>query len=533
MNPTLQLIAAPAALPMIFVAAAIFVLGVVVVAREHHGTVSLSFLSLTLSVSLWLASISAMLVVTDPLSAFLFARIAYVGVALIPAAILQFTFALLGMNRHRSQSLAVVWTVSAAFALVFTTSHRMLAGTWHYSWGYYPLLAPASIVFLVYFAAVLIAALYFLATTTTKSHQERLRNRSFLLALGIGYLGSIDFAPAFGVDLYPFGCIAILAFIALSVLSILRFRLTDLSPSFVAERLLQTMHGGVIVVDTEGCVQVANEVAAGLLGWSVADMHGIDFRSLLGVTVLPVTDSDSFCRRSITRKRIVSWRRHDGTILELSLSASALCDQRGNSVGVLYALADVSDLKRAEANEYGATHDLLTRLPNRAQFARSFREKKDQMIAAGRVPSVLFVDLDGFKAVNDRHGHAAGDALLQLVAARIRNSIRGDDVLARYGGDEFVVLLDLARREDVSLVGRKLLNVVSAPYSIDEKTINITASIGAAFHTTDGSTADELMRVADGAMYRAKRAGKARIHIGQPPRTDTSAPPPYPVDARA
>lgn len=534
MHSTLQLMAAPAALPMLLAAAAIFILGIMVLAHDGIGTVSLSFLSLTLPISVWLGAISLMLAVTNPHSAFFFARSAYVGVALIPAAVLQFTFALIGMTRRRIRTASAVWLASVAFALVFTTTHVMLAGTWRYTWGFYPLLTPVSVVFLIYFAAVLVSALTLLASSVPKSEQERQRNRAFVIALSIGYLGSVDFVPCFGVNLYPFGCVAIIGFIALSVRSILQFRLSDLSPAFVADRLLQTMHGGVIVVDPAGCVRLANEVAGSLLGWPVTEMRGMNLRTLLGVSMLPATDTDSFCRRAITRNRIVSWRRRDGTELELALSASALCDRQGNSVGVLYALSDVSDRRRAEANEYGATHDLLTRLPNRERFANAFREKKDSMLAAGRVPTVLFVDLDGFKSVNDRHGHAAGDALLQLVSTRIRNCIRGDDVLARYGGDEFVVLLDLARPDDAALVGRKLLSVVSAPYSIDEKTINISASIGVAFHGSDGVTAEELVRAADVGMYHAKRSGKARMHAGSPlPRTDTAAPPPYSVDARA
>ena len=530
MHPTLQLIAAPAALPMLLAAAAIFILGAMVVAHERGGTVSFSFLSLTLSISVWLGAISLMLATTNPHSAFLFARVAYVGVAFIPAAVLQFTFSLLGVTRRRGEIAGAVWTASAVFSVLFISTHRMLAGTWRYPWGFYPLLTPASALFLIFFAAVLVAALTLLASAPTQSRQEHQRNRGFVLALSIGYLSSVDFIPSFGVNLYPIGFMAIIGFIVLSARSILRFRLSDLGPAFVADRLLQTMHAGVIAVDPAGCVRLSNGVASALLGWSAAELRGVDLRTLLGVTVLPVTDTDSFCRRAITRRRIVNWRRRDGTELELSLSASALCDRQGNSVGVLYVLSDVSDRRRAEANEYGATHDLLTRLPNRERFARAFSEKKESMVAAGRVPTVLFIDLDGFKAVNDQHGHAAGDVLLQLVTARIRNSIRGDDVLARYGGDEFVVLLDLARCEDATLVGRKLLSVISAPYSIDEKTISVTASIGVAFHSTDGSTAEELVRVADAGMYDAKREGKARMHVRpSSPRTDTASASPYPV----
>ncbi|HEY3054215.1 MAG TPA: diguanylate cyclase [Thermoanaerobaculia bacterium] len=532
MPHTIEFIAGPAPLPMLLVALAIVTLGIIVVARERVNAVTLSFLILTICVSTWLTSIALMTAVSSEDAALVFARAAYVGVALIPAAVLQFTMALLGVTRRHVRALITAWIAGMIFVGLFTGTSLLLSGTWRYSWGFYPRLTGWSVLFLAWFALLLAGSLIMLATTRAQSEREHQRNASFFLALSVGYLGSIDYLPAFGVAMYPIGCLAILGFIVLAARSIFRFRLSDLTSSFVAERLLQTMHGGVIVVDTIGRVRLANEVAARLLGWSVAEMQQLDLPALLGVTRLPATDSESFCRDAITRDRIVHWRRRDGSAVELSLSASAVRDEQNNALGVLYALADVSDRRRAEANEYGATHDLLTTLPNRARFAALFQESKERIVASNRVPTVLFIDLDGFKAVNDQHGHAAGDAVLRMVSTRIRNSIRGDDVLARYAGDEFVVLLDLARAEDASFVATKLLRIVSEPYTIEEGRVTIGASIGAAFYPDDGATAGELLRVADQAMYGAKRAGKGRAHV-TPRRTDVAAPPPYTVNATA
>ena len=519
-----------ASLPMLFIGAAIFMLGVIVVARERLSAVSISFLLLTTTVWCWLTSISLMAMTVTAGAAMPFARFAYVGIALIPASVLQFTAALLGATRRWSTALTVTWIASAIFATLFTASNALLAGTWHYSWGFYPRLAAPSSVFLIYFALVLGASLLLLARTRPLTEQERRRNTAFAGALSVGYVGSIDYLPAFGIDVYPIGFLAVLGFMALSTRAIMRFRLADLTPSFVANQLLATMHGGVIVVDTHGRVRVANQVAAELLGWPLAEMQDADLRTLLGTPILPVTDSESFCRRNQTRNHLAKWRRRDLSEVELSVSASTLRDESAEAVGLLYAISDLSDRRRAERNEYGATHDLLTRLPNRTRFAQAFNEAKDRIVATNRVPAILFIDLDGFKSVNDRHGHAVGDALLQLVASRIRNAIRGEDVLARYGGDEFVVFVDLARIEDAELVGGKLLRVVSAPYAIDEHRVTITASIGAAFFPRDGVTVDALVATADAAMYTAKRSGKARLHVI---RDDKPSPPPFGIDARA
>jgi diguanylate cyclase (GGDEF)-like protein/PAS domain S-box-containing protein len=531
MTFSLELHPTAAALPMLLVAAATLILGATVLARERASAVTLSFFVLTVSVWIWLTGISLMAMAVSAGAALDLARFAYVGVALIPAAVLQFTAALTGTTRRQRPRLVAAWCGSAAFAAVFVATPWMLAGTWRYWWGFYPHLAPAMAAFLLFFAVVLTGSLLLLARTRAQTSQERHRNTSFLAALGVGYLGSVDYLPAFGIEIFPVGFVPILGFIVLAAWAVSRFRLADLTPSFVADRLLETMHGGVLVVDTHGRVRVANDVAAELLGWTAAELHEADLRELLGVAVLPATDSDSFARKSRTRNRIAKWRRRDGDEIELVVSATALRDAASEeAIGVLYAISDIADRRRAERNEYGATHDFLTRLPNRTGFDEAFEAMKAHVLQVRRIAALFFIDLDGFKDVNDRYGHLVGDALLQFVATRLRNAIRGTDLLARYGGDEFVLLLDLARAEDATLVGNKLIRVISDPYTVDEHRVRISASIGAAFYARDGETVETLVRAADAAMYRAKRSGKSRLKIS---RDDVAAPPPFEIDARA
>jgi diguanylate cyclase (GGDEF)-like protein/PAS domain S-box-containing protein len=530
MTFSLELHPTAAALPMLLVAAATLILGATVLARERASAVTVSFFVVTLTVWVWLTGISLMAMAQSSPMALDLARFAYVGVALIPAAVLQFTAALTGTTRRQRPALVTAWCGGAAFAAVFVATPWMLVGTWQYWWGFYPHLAPVTAVFLLFFGVVLGGSLILLARSRAQTSQERRRNTSFLAALAVGYLGSIDYLPAFGVELYPIGFLPILGFIVLAAWAVSRFRLADLTPSLVADLLLETMHGGVLVVDTQGRVRVANEVAAQLLGWTPDELRDADLREILGVPILPVTDTESFARKSRTRNRIATWRRRHGDEIELTVSATALRDGASNEpIGVLYAISDNADRRRAERNEFGATHDFLTRLPNRSGFDEAFETMKARVMADRRVAGLFFIDLDGFKDVNDRYGHLVGDALLQFVATRLRNAIRGTDLLARYGGDEFVLLLDLARPEDATLVGDKLIRVISDPYTVDENRVRISASIGAAFYPRDGATAETLVRAADAAMYSAKRSGKSRLKIS---RDDIPAPPPYGIDAR-
>ena len=520
-----------AALPTLGVAFAILVLGIIVISRERPTAVSLSFFGLTISVSVWLIGISLGLFAVDSNTALIFARLTYVGVAAIPAAVVHFTISLVDQLRERRVALTACWVASAIFMALFTTTNLLLTGTWHYSWGFYPHLTFATATFLAYFGAALGWSLMLLLRMKDATEQEHRRNVAFAGALAVGYLGSIDYFPAFGAPIYPIGCFFIFGFIVLAARAILRFRLSDLSPAFVASQMLQTVQGGILVVDTHGRIRVANAAAAQLLGYSLQEIRGADLRQLLGVGILPSTQNESFIRRQVSRNRPAAWTRKSGDMIELAVSAMSLRNGT-ESVGVLYAISDLSDRRRAEQNEFSAKHDHLTRLPNRIRFAESFQEMTPGLADNGRVAGIFFMDLDGFKAVNDKHGHPTGDALLQLVAQRLRNAVRGDDVIARYGGDEFVLLLNLARIEDGAVVADKLLRVINEPYAISDQRVSVSASIGASFYPRDGEDVESLIKIADSAMYSAKAAGKSRLYVAAP-RKDVAQRPPFNIDARA
>jgi diguanylate cyclase (GGDEF)-like protein/PAS domain S-box-containing protein len=158
---------------------------------------------------------------------------------------------------------------------------------------------------------------------------------------------------------------------------------------------------------------------------------------------------------------------------------------------------------------YLAQFDPLTGLPNRALLADRFSQMIVQAKRRGAPLAVLFIDLDGFKSVNDTLGHAGGDALLKEVAVRLQSTVRGGDTVARISGDEFAVVLgDLARTEDAALVAQKIIDRIAATVDIGGKEVFVTASVGIAAFPGDGADADTLIVAADAAMYRAKQAGR-------------------------
>jgi diguanylate cyclase (GGDEF)-like protein/PAS domain S-box-containing protein len=156
-----------------------------------------------------------------------------------------------------------------------------------------------------------------------------------------------------------------------------------------------------------------------------------------------------------------------------------------------------------------ARYDSLTGLPNRSFFRETLQRTLARAARERARLALIFVDLDGFKAVNDGLGHAAGDAALQVVAERLRAGVRTTDATARIGGDEFVVLLSsLSRTDDAALVARKLLDRVARPFVLDGNDVTLGASAGIAVYPEDGRDANDLLRAADLAMYRAKQEGR-------------------------
>lgn len=183
---------------------------------------------------------------------------------------------------------------------------------------------------------------------------------------------------------------------------------------------------------------------------------------------------------------------------------------------ILVNLHDISDRKRVERQlEHQAFHDPLTGLPNRLLFADRLAHAFDHRFRSGRDPAVLFLDLDGFKGVNDRLGHEAGDCLLVEVAGRLSDAVRTGDTVARLGGDEFAVLIehsDSSLADARSVADRVLEDLTGRPVRLEGTSLTVTASIGIAPGGT-GATPGSLLRDADTAMYHAKAAGRARAVV--------------------
>ncbi len=274
--------------------------------------------------------------------------------------------------------------------------------------------------------------------------------------------------------------------------------------------LIDASGNGIFGLGAGGECSFINPVALRLLGVARAeDLLGqplLERIAPLGAHLGMLQDALRL-GRSVHSDEVV-FRRSDGTTFDAEVRLDPIDAEAGG--GVVVNFADVSRRKAAEASVWHqANHDPLTGLANRGLLRERLADTVLQARRSREIIGLLFIDLDGFKAINDTHGHDAGDAVLREVAQRLQGGIRESDFAARLAGDEFVVVLrHLAGEDYAGAVAGKLLAALSEPVRHGEGELAVSASIGIALHPHDANAADELLRQADAAMYKAKEAGK-------------------------
>ncbi len=229
------------------------------------------------------------------------------------------------------------------------------------------------------------------------------------------------------------------------------------------------------------------------------------------------TSSKGVARGESVRSRETVRVTKSGRMLDVSLTVSPIKDLSGTVTGISTVERDMSESKGLEQQlEHQAIHDPLTGLPNRVLFADRLRHALSLTDRWQEHVAVFFINLDNFKFVNDTLGHATGDQLLIEVARRLEACLRPEDTNARFGGDEFTVLLEGTRAEEAETVAERVLEELQAPLALATEEISITASIGITFGVSSLETSESVLRSADLAMYGAKADGKAGYETFRP-----------------
>lgn len=281
-----------------------------------------------------------------------------------------------------------------------------------------------------------------------------------------------------------------------------------------ASVVFNTSAEGILILDSAGRVLSANPAFTRLTGYVGEDVLGLQPSDFLLVR----RDNDPVYS-DVANMPAGFWsgevacKCKDGRIFPALQHVCVVCDELGQAGQYVQTLSDISAIREAERQlTHLAYHDPLTGLGNRYLLDQRLNIELLQAKESDQHLAILFIDLDGFKAINDSMGHHVGDRVIQEAASRIVRQIRRDDEAIRIGGDEFVVVVPSLRQPSEGLiVADKIRKVLSAPIVIDDHQFVIGASIGVAFYPTDGESLNELLSAADSAMYEAKRQGKGRV----------------------
>jgi diguanylate cyclase (GGDEF)-like protein/PAS domain S-box-containing protein len=277
--------------------------------------------------------------------------------------------------------------------------------------------------------------------------------------------------------------------------------------------VLDLMPDAVCVVDPDGRLLFVNASFQRIFGYAPEEVLGRQIFSMVHPDDLAMTatQADRVMAGELQRHFRNRYVHKDGHTVDIQWSARWLPEHRVR-IGVGH---EVTELRRAELElEHRANHDSLTGLVNRERMRAELQAAIDRAADEGGGLALLYIDLDGFKRVNDRGGHAAGDRLLRELAGRMQRAVGQNDLVARVGGDEFVVLLpDCRDAQAAREVAGNLRARLTAPYRLPEGPYQLDASIGMAMFTADGADAEALLKHADGAMYATKHGN--RIHVEQ------------------
>lgn len=295
------------------------------------------------------------------------------------------------------------------------------------------------------------------------------------------------------------------------VTNISRLREADAAIRLSASVFEATMEG-IMVTDTSATIISVNPAFTELTGYTSKEVIGQNAR------ILKSGRHDTAFFSAMFQELLANnfwagevWsKRKDGSIFLERLSISAICNDAGEVTRYVGVCADITEKwDKEQLLRDMALHDSLTSLPNRSLLM----ERLGQLIAISsresRHIALMFLDLDGFKLVNDTLGHEIGDHVLKTVSSRLLALLRNSDTVARLGGDEFVILLDNPEsRESVAMVASRVIAEVNGPMSFDGKTVHVGASVGIAIFQNDGISPTALLKKADDAMYAAKASGK-------------------------
>lgn len=279
----------------------------------------------------------------------------------------------------------------------------------------------------------------------------------------------------------------------------------------LAARVFDHSGEGIVITDPKGIIMTVNEAFVTVTGYSAREAvgqsttllksgkHGEEFYTEMWQQI----DANGWWQGEIWN------RRKNGELYPEWLTINSVKDAQGKLLHYVGIFSDISVVKESQKRiEYLATHDELTGMPNRTLYVDRLKQAIAKSSRSKSQFAVMFVDVDNFKIINDSMGHDVGDLLIRQVASRLTDCVRAGDTVARFGGDEFTILIENTRPSEVSATALRIINELSVPHVLEERKVYTTVSIGICLYPDDGTDTQTLLKNADVAMYRAKDSGK-------------------------
>ena len=287
----------------------------------------------------------------------------------------------------------------------------------------------------------------------------------------------------------------------------------------LSESILDTVADGIIGIDADGLILFANPASERMLLYESSQLigrhlseflHQADPREKWKAHQLSKSHDGSV---TVSSESDVM-QRAGGTSFPVGYTASPLDFEGDGRFGWVLVFHDISERKRAEEELMKtARYDILTGLPNRLMFQDYLSKSLKRVTRKNQRLTLLFLDLDGFKAVNDADGHLAGDQLLQSVAQKLVKCVREGDLVSRFGGDEFTIIAEDCGPTELAAFVERVIREMESPINLGGQMVQISASIGIALHPECGSDEQTLIQKADAAMYRVKKSGKKGYQV--------------------
>ncbi len=337
----------PLAFATALTAAVAFCLGAGVAIRGRGARGSILFSLITACAAAWLGCFSLMYASRAASLALLWARVGHFFATLIPAIILNFVSVYTGTRQRIKTRLGLAWFFCIGVALVGAASTILIPAVRHYSWGWYANGSRWNFGWAVVHGIILLYSMRLLWNAHQQSEgQTHERSGLLLLAIGVGSLALVDVFPSIGIDMYPVGYMAVLAFSIVAARAVWNYELIDLTPEFAAEQILGTMKGAVLVVDMDGKIRVVNRAAGTLLGFDASSMVGLHIRNIIQRN--DATSTAQILESTGVLEQTMLWRTADGSMLDVLAQSSFVRQADGTPVAAIYVATDYTERKRAE-----------------------------------------------------------------------------------------------------------------------------------------------------------------------------------------